>query len=97
MADSNAVRQQRKRRHAQGDHSLCLRHRCPALGAPPTPKAGDTSDLAAAVLEEFPPSDRMSRALALRLVELAAGPGVGGVSAVKALGELVASQREPPR
>jgi hypothetical protein len=93
VADDDAVRSRRKRRHAQGDHSSCLPTRCRALGAPATPKAGDTSPLAAAVLEEFPSHDPMSRALALRLVELAAGPGVGGVSAVKALAELVAAQR----
>jgi hypothetical protein len=93
VADSNAVRSRRKRLHSQGDHSTCLPSRCPALGAPATPKAGDIGDLAAAVAEEFPTSDPMSRALAMRLVELAGGPGVGGVQAVRALAEMTASQR----
>jgi hypothetical protein len=97
MADSNAVRQQRKRRHAAGDHTLCLPSRCPALGAPRTPRAGDVSALERAVREEFGEVDALSLQLALRLVALAEGPGVGGVQAVRALGELAAAQREDGR
>jgi hypothetical protein len=32
MADSNALRTRRARRHKAGDHSLCLPERCPAVG-----------------------------------------------------------------
>jgi hypothetical protein len=97
VADSNATRSRRKRQHAAGDHSLCLPARCPALGAPPRDVARDTSGLAAAVEEEFAGPDPLSRALARRLVELASGPGVGGVQAVHALAEMVAAQREGSR
>jgi hypothetical protein len=93
VADSDALRARRRRRHVQDDHSLCLPTRCTAVGAPARDVPRDTSGLADAVREEFPDSDPLSRALALRLVELAGGPGVGGVQAVRALAELVASQR----
>jgi hypothetical protein len=53
------------------------------------------SALEAAVREEFGTADPLSLQLALRLVALAEGPGVGGVQAVRALGELAAAQREP--
>jgi hypothetical protein len=46
------------------------------------------------VLEEFPEDDALSRALALRLVELSDGRGPAAVQALRALGELVAAQRE---
>jgi hypothetical protein len=93
MADSDALRARRRRLHAKGDHTLCRPDRCPALGAPPRPAVGDVTSLEKAVEIEFAGEDVMSRALALRLVELSAGPGVGGVAAVKALGELIAAQR----
>jgi hypothetical protein len=97
VADSDALRTRRSRAHRAGDHSLCLPTRCRALGAPPTPKAGDVSDLEKAVREEFGEADPLSLALALRLVTLGGGPGVAGVNAVRALAELVAAQREPSR
>jgi len=65
------------------------------LGGSALRGARDVSALEKAVLEEFDGPDEMSRQLALRLVELAGGPGVGGVQAVRALAELIASQREP--
>lgn len=93
MADNDSVRSRRRRLHARGDHSVCRADRCEARGALPTPKGGDVAALELAVREEFGEVDVLSLQLALRLVELAGGPGVGGVSAVKALGELAASQR----
>ena len=54
-ADSDAVRQQRRRRHAQGDHTLCTR-RCPAarssapIGEVPV-SSGEKLDPAAALEE----------------------------------------------
>lgn len=89
MADSEALRQRRARRHRDGDHSLC-RHE----DVTPIRPAGSAEDLAAAVRAEFPDTDPLSRALALRLVELAAGHGVAAVQAMRALGELVSYQRE---
>ena len=86
MADSVALRSMRYRRHRDGDHSLC-RH---------GPEVGATSEparLVAAILAEFPEGDDMSR-LALRLAELAGGSGAAAVQAVRALGELVAYQRD---
>jgi hypothetical protein len=46
------------------------------------------------VLEEFPEDDALSRALALRLVELSEGRGPAAVQSLRALGELVAYQRD---
>lgn len=87
MADSVALRSMRYRRHRDGDHSLC-RH---------GPEVGATSEpprLVAAILAEFPADDEMSRQLALRLGELASGSGAAAVQALRALGELVAWQRD---
>jgi hypothetical protein len=87
VADSVALRSMRYRRHRDGDHSLC-RH---------GPEVGATSEparLVAAILAEFPEGDDMSRQLALRLAELAGGSGAAAVQAVRALGELVAYQRD---
>jgi hypothetical protein len=50
----------------------------------------------AAVEQEFPTSDELSRALAARLVELSDGRGPAAVQALRALGELVAYQRDAP-
>ena len=85
MADSVALRSMRYRRHRDGDHSLC-RH-SPDVKAEP-------GRLVEAILGEFPETDPMSRQLALRLAELASGSGAASVQAVRALGELVAWQRE---
>jgi hypothetical protein len=46
------------------------------------------------VAEEFPESDPLSRALALRLVELSGGRGPAAVQALRVLGELVSYQRD---
>ena len=48
------------------------------------------------MLEEFPEGDRLSRAMALRLVALSAGKGPAAVQALRALGELTAWQRGDP-
>jgi hypothetical protein len=53
--------------------------------------------LLAAIFEEFPAEDEMSRQMAIRLAELAGGSGAAAVQAVRALGELVAWQRGDPR
>jgi hypothetical protein len=66
VADSVALRSMRARRHRDGDHSLC-RHG-PEVGVHSEP-----AKLVAAILEEFPADDDMSRQLALRLAELAGG------------------------
>jgi hypothetical protein len=96
MADSDAMRARRSRAHRQGNHDLCLVGRCKELGPSPAQQqaAQATAKLAAAVLEEFPESDALSRALALRLVELSEGRGPAAVQALRALGELVAAQRD---
>jgi hypothetical protein len=86
VADSVALRSTRHRRHRDGDHSLC-RHGPIEVGNHP-------QRLINAVLVEFPPEDETSRALALRLAELAGGHGVAAVQALRALGELVAAQRD---
>jgi hypothetical protein len=88
VADSQALRSRRSRRHRDGDHSLCRHGEVTPIRPP-----GSADDLAAAVRAEFPETDRLSRALALRLVDLAAGHGVAAVQALRALGELTASQR----
>jgi hypothetical protein len=86
VADSVALRSRRHRMHVDGDHSLC-RHG-PLVGVRSEP-----GRLVRALLEEFPSSDPVSRELALRLAELAAGSGAAAVAACRALGELVAHQR----
>jgi hypothetical protein len=83
VADSVALRSMRYRKHRDGDHSLCR----------PDAKA-EPGRLVTAILGEFPETDPMSRQLALRLAELASGSGAASVQAVRALGELVAWQRE---
>lgn len=87
MADSVALRSKRARRHRDGDHSLC-RH------GPEVDAKSEPGKLVAAILAEFPADDEMSRQLALRLAELAGGSGAAAVQALRALGELVAYQRE---
>jgi hypothetical protein len=52
--------------------------------------------LLAAIFEEFPAEDEMSRQMAIRLAELAGGSGAAAVQALRALAELVAYQREGP-
>lgn len=54
----------------------------------------DTPGLVAAVQDEFPMSDPVVRALALKLAQAATeSHGTAGVQALRALGELVAAQR----
>ena len=95
MADSDALRMRRSRAHAAGDHDLCLVGRCKALGPSAEQRETEraTAELAAAVVAEFPESDRLSRAMAMRLVALSAGKGPAAVQALRALGELTAWQR----
>src|SRR5262245_19970448 len=94
--DSDALRMRRSRAHQAGDHHLCVVGRCKELGpSRDQQKAAEaTAALAAAVLEEFPETDALSRALALRLVDLSAGRGPAAVQALRALAELVAAQRD---
>jgi hypothetical protein len=96
VADSDALRMRRSRAHAAGNHDLCLIGRCKELGPSAEQRATDqaTAELAAAVVAEFPESDPLSRALALRLVELSGGRGPAAVQALRALGELVSYQRD---
>jgi hypothetical protein len=96
MADSEAVRARRHRAHAAGIHELCLPGRCKEKGPDAVQQAAAeaTAQLAEAVASEFPETDPLSRALALRLVELSDGRGPAAVQALRALGELVAYQRE---
>jgi hypothetical protein len=98
MADSDAQRAKRYRQHQQGDHSQCKPGRCRTLSAVPdgatVPSEPDVAELLEAVQEEFPESDRLSRALALRLAGLSGGRGPASVQALRALGELVAAQRD---
>jgi hypothetical protein len=95
MADSDALRMRRHRAHQAGIHELCIPGRCPDAGLEISrPGAEVTALLAAAVAEEFPSSDPTIRALALRLVELSEGRGPAAVQALRALGELVAAQRD---
>jgi hypothetical protein len=101
MADSDAQRAKRYRQHQQGDHSECKAGRCKVLtvvpdGATVPAVSGDVAELVAAVEEEFPPTDRLSRALALRLAGLSDGRGPAAVQALRALGELVSAQRDGP-
>jgi hypothetical protein len=91
MADSDAVRARRKRAHAAGDHSLC-RPGCERRLRVAT--EDDVSVFRAAVEAEFAEGDEMVRSLAIRLATIAAeGHGVPAVTALRALGELVAAQR----
>jgi hypothetical protein len=96
VADSEALRARRYWAHQAGIHELCIPGRCKELGpsADQQKAAEATARLAAAVVEEFPESDALSRALALRLVELSEGRGPAAVQALRALGELVAYQRD---
>jgi hypothetical protein len=98
MADSNALRMRRSRAHQAGIHELCLPGRCKELGLDQAQQsaAEATARLLAAVREEFPESDPLSLALAERLAEVSGGRGPAAVSALKALGELVAAQRGQP-
>jgi hypothetical protein len=98
MADEGALRMRRSRAHQAGIHELCLPGRCKEAGTTPNQAATDqaTAQLAAAVLAEFPESDPLSRAMALRLVDLSAGKGPAAVQALRALGELTAWQRGDP-
>jgi hypothetical protein len=91
MADSPAVRARRKRLHASGDHAECR----PGCGRRlRVATVDDVSGLMAAVDAEFPADDELVRALALRLASVASeGHGVAAVTALRALGELVAAQR----
>ena len=96
MADSEALRARRYRAHQAGDHHLCIVGRCPDLGPDAAQRAAAeaTARLVAAVEAEFPEDDPLSRALALRLVDLSGGRGPAAVQALRALGELVAYQRD---
>jgi hypothetical protein len=96
VADSQALRARRYRAHQAGIHELCLPDRCKEKGSSEAQQQASaaTAALAAAVIEEFPEHDTLSRALALRLVGLAEGKGVAAVQALRALGELVAAQRD---
>jgi hypothetical protein len=96
MADSDALRARRSRAHRQGDHHLCIVGHCKELGPSPEQRATQeaTARLREAVEAEFPTDDPLSRALALRLVELSGGRGPAAVAALAKLGELVAFQRD---
>jgi hypothetical protein len=91
VADSAALRARRKRLHAAGDHSTCrpgCEHRLRVASA------DDMPGLVAAVQGEFPESDPLVRALALKLAQAAVeSHGTAGVQALRALGGLVAAQR----
>jgi hypothetical protein len=91
MADSAAVRARRKRLHAAGDHSMCR----PGCGQRlRVATVDDMPGLVAAVAGEFPESDPLVRALALKLAQAATeSHGTAGVQALRALGELIAAQR----
>jgi hypothetical protein len=91
VADSAAVRARRKRLHAAGDHSTC-RPGCERRLR--VASVDDTPGLIAAVHNEFPETDPLVRALALKLAQAAVeSHGTAGVQALRALGELVAAQR----
>jgi hypothetical protein len=64
-------------------------------GFEPPSLPSDVVELLAALDAELDPGDQMVRALAFRLASLSAGQGPAAVSALKALGELVAAQRGP--
>ena len=88
MADSEALRARRYRAHQAGNHELCIVGRCKELGPDAAQRAAQeaTARLAAAVLEEFPEEDALSRALALRLVELVGRPRPGSRTGVAGAG-----------
>jgi hypothetical protein len=90
MADSEAVRAKRSRAHRHGDHSLCDPARC-SLGSDDLPV--EVVELLEALDAELDDEDRTVRALAFRLARLSAGNGPAAVSALRALGELLAAQR----
>ena len=97
VPDSNALRVRRSKLHASGDHSLCKPERpCRMLSVVPVDaRASSSSGLVDAVAAEFAGSDDETvRQLALRLAELADQPGPQSVAACRALGELVAAQRD---
>jgi hypothetical protein len=102
VADSDAKRARRSRLHRQNDHSLCDPRRCPELGARPrlsavpddAPVLPEVLELIEALDVELDGSDRLVRALAFRLARLSAMSGPASVQALRALGELVASQRD---
>jgi hypothetical protein len=96
MADSEALRARRYRAHQAGIHELCLPGRCKEKGPSEAQAAAQvaTQRLREAVITEFPDHDALSQALALRLVELSEGRGPAAVQALRALGELVAYQRD---
>lgn len=97
MPDSDAIRAKRYRLHQQDDHSLCKPGRCRTLSVVPDGASASQVEVAAlveAVEEEFSPDDRLSRELALRLARLSGGRGPSAVQALRALGELVAAQRD---
>jgi hypothetical protein len=103
MADSDAIRARRSRLHRQGDHSQCLPGRCPDLGGRRLSAVPDGAEavLPAEVVEllealdgELDAGDRTVRALAFRLARLSATSGPAAVQALRALGELVAAQRD---
>jgi hypothetical protein len=98
VADSDALRTRRSRAHQAGIHELCVPGRCPHAGTTPelAAEAEGIARLREAVLLEFPESDPLSRAMALRLVDLAAGRGPAAVNAIRNLGELTAWQRGDP-
>jgi hypothetical protein len=57
----------------------------------------DTPGLIAAVQNEVPETDPLVRALALKLAQAAVeSHGTAGVQALRALGELIAAQRDGP-
>jgi hypothetical protein len=92
MADSPALRQQRRRQHVRGDHSLCVPGNCPALGAgrqyvppPALPERGEGRVTEAVVkhlgLFHFPEGDPrgVETVIAIRLaqqLDLDGRPGV---------------------
>jgi hypothetical protein len=83
MAETPAIRMARSRKHAHGDHSLCLPARRPALGgggrqvlrppALPTPGRGRVVDAVAGYVEQFEFRENdprgVSTVVALRLAE----------------------------
>ena len=90
MADSVALRSRRHRAHVDGDHSLCRE------GCGVREQARADGSLRRALLAEIPEDDPVSRELAVRLAELADGRGAAAVAACRALGELMAAQRDDP-
>jgi hypothetical protein len=94
VADTDALRARRKRLHATGDHTTCRPDCQRRLRVAST---DDTPGLVAAVRDEFPETDPLVRALALKLAQAAVeSHGTAGVQALRALGELIAVQRGGP-